>query len=287
MDLTDFATEVGVDDPVSVTGAATRGGPVAGVRVVRPPAGIEWIQADEMTVCCGAGTPVDELAAALDGVGQRVNLPDGGTVGGALAIGATGIRRLGHGSIRDTVLQARYVDAGGRVITAGGPTVKNVSGFDLCRLLVGSRGTLGFLGEVILRTRPRPRAEQWYVTEADPWELMATLYRPTSILWNGQTTHVLLEGHPSDLAVEAGRHGLMVVEGPPPLPTGARWSIPPSRIRGLTGEFVAEVGVGIVHGPVAPQPPAIDPAVARLHRAIKDRFDPTSRLNPGVAVIDR
>ena len=93
-------------------------------------------------------------------------LPPGGTVGGALAVGRCGIRRLGDGPVRDTLLQARYVSAAGEVVKAGGPTVKNVSGFDLCRLLVGSQGTLGFLGEVILRTRPRPAASQWFAAPA-------------------------------------------------------------------------------------------------------------------------
>ena len=153
-----------------MTGLGTRGGPVAGVRVVSPPAGIDWVQPAEMTVSCGAGTPVAELDAALAEHGQRVALPPGGTVGGALAVGRSGIRRLGDGPVRDAVLQARYVGADGAVVKAGGPTVKNVSGFDLCRLLVGSWGTLGFLGDVILRTRPRARCERWYTGALDPFE---------------------------------------------------------------------------------------------------------------------
>ena len=118
------------------------------------PVGIESIQAEEMTVSCGAGTPVAELDDALAAHGQCVAVPPTGTVGGALAVGQSGIRRLGYGPVRDVLLQTRYVSAAGEVVKAGGPTVKNVSGFDLCRLLVGSRGTLGFLGDVIMRTRP-------------------------------------------------------------------------------------------------------------------------------------
>ena len=104
---------------------------------------------------CGAGTTVAEVELALAAHGQRVAIPPGGTVGGALAVGRSSIRRLGDGPVRDAVLQVRYVSAAGEVVKAGGPTVKNVSGFDLCRLLVGSHGTLGFIGDVILRTRPR------------------------------------------------------------------------------------------------------------------------------------
>jgi len=157
-----FADEVGSVGEVTVAGLGTRGGAVPGVRAVAAPAGIEWVQADEMTVCCGAGTSVDELVAALATHGQTVALPAGGTVGGALASGASDVRRLGYGPVRDTLLQARYVSAAGEVVKAGGPTVKNVSGFDLCRLLVGSRGTLGFFGEVILRTRPLAQRSQWF-----------------------------------------------------------------------------------------------------------------------------
>ncbi len=89
---------------------------------------------------------------------------------------------------------------------AGGPTVKNVSGFDLCRLLVGARGTLGFIGDVILRTRPLPAHSQWFTAEADdPFPIFAALYRPTSVLWNGSRLWVLLEGHPADVAAQAAQ----------------------------------------------------------------------------------
>ena len=97
------------------------------------------------------------------------------------------------------MLQVRYVSAAGDVVKAGGPTVKNVSGFDLCRLLVGSRGTLGFLGDVILRTRPRARCERGTPAPSIPIEVLARLYRPTSVLWDGTTTWVLLEGDERDV----------------------------------------------------------------------------------------
>ena len=287
MDLNGFADEVGASGEVTITGAATRGGPVAGVRVVRPPTGIDWLRGDEMTVCCGAGTLVADLDEALAAVGQCVAIPPSGTVGGALAVGRSGLRRLGYGPIRDILLQARYVSAAGEVVKAGGPTVKNVSGFDLCRLLVGSYGTLGFLGEVILRTRPRARFEQWFVTTADPIETFRRLYRPTSVLWDGTTTWVLLEGHPDDVASSAAACALGEADGPPDLPTGGRWSISPSDVPAMRGTFVAEVGVGVVHH--ADPQPAVEAsaAVVELNRRIKHNFDPTGRLNPGVDVLAR
>jgi glycolate oxidase FAD binding subunit len=285
MDLTGFAADVGESGEVTITGASSRGGPVPGVRTVRAPTGIDWLRGDEMTACCGAGTLVAELDEALAAVGQCVAIPPSGTVGGALAVGHSGLRRLGHGPVRDTLLQARYVSAAGHVVKAGGPTVKNVSGFDLCRLLVGSYGTLGFLGEVILRTRPRARYEQWFETDTDPIETLARLYRPTSVLWDGTTTWVLLEGHPDDVTASATAAELRPTAGPPPLPTGGRWSIPPTQLTSLRGTFVAEVGVGVVHHAEPPPPVEVDASVRELNRRIKHNFDPTGRLNPGIDVL--
>ena len=284
MDLTAFADEVGASDPVSITGLGTRGGPVEGVRVVQPPAGIEWIQADEMTMRCGAGSPVAELDAALAEVGQCVPLPSAGTVGGALSVGHSGIRRLGYGPVRDVLLQTCYVSDRGEVVQAGGPTVKNVSGFDLCRLLVGARGTLGFLGDVILRTRPLPACSQWFTVAADdPYPVFTTLYRPTSVLWNGSALWVLLEGHPSDVAMQAAQAGLAECDGPPPLPSGSRRIVKPASLPELAGDFVAEVGVGVVHHAEPVEAPR-QSSPTKLARRIKAEFDPRGRLNPGVVV---
>ena len=285
--VTAFAEEVGDTGPVTVTGLGTRGGPVPGVRTVTAPNGIDWIQPAEMTICCGAGTAVADVDAALAEHGQCVALPTGGTIGGALAVGYSGIRRLGWGPARDTVLQTRYVSAAGQVVKAGGPTVKNVSGFDLCRLLVGSRGTLGFLADVILRTRPLPVGERWFTSERDPWELLAALYRPTSLLWDGHTTWVLLDGHADDIAAQVKSGGLSAADGPPDLPPH-RWSMPPSELRSLADEsaaFVAEIGAGVVHHSQPAPARAVDAPVRALHDRIKHEFDPTGRLNPGVDVL--
>lgn len=292
--LDELVAAVGTDADTAVTpvGWGTRGGGVEGVHTVSAPTGIDWIQADEMTVCCAAGTPVDELAAALAEVGQRCVLPPGGTVGGALANGISGVRQLGDGPLRDALLQARYVSAAGEVVTAGGPTVKNVSGFDLCRLLVGSCGTLGVLGEVVLRTRPLPRFSSWFVRSApDPDQLLSTVHRPTAMVWDGLSVRVLLEGHPRDVELTARANDLTPCAAPE-VPTAGHRLLRPADLvdvcAGLPpGRFLAELGVGVVHlddvgllGPPVP-PPA---AVLRLQERIKRAFDPSGRLSPGRSV---
>ncbi len=287
IDLASFAEAVGSEGPVTISGLGTRGGPVAGVRSVSAPAGIDWIQPDEMVMACGAGTAVQEVNAALAEHGQRVALPPSGTIGGALAVGHSDIRRLGDGPVRDVLLQARYVSAAGEVIKAGGPTVKNVSGFDLCRLLVGSLGTLGFVGDVILRTRPIAAHSQWFsAPAADPNVCFTRLYRPISVLWDGSTVWALLEGHAADVSEQAADAGLRTCEGPPALPTGSRRVLPPSDLASVTGTFVAEAGVGVVHHADPWVPPAGDPRAVQLEQALKHEFDPTGRLNPAFSSVD-
>ncbi len=258
--------------------------PAVVAREVTPPEGIVALEAADMTVRARAGTTVAELDDALAAVGQTVAMPPwaGATVGGVLAVGHSGLRQLGWGPVRDVLLEARVVSAEGRVVKAGGPTVKNVSGYDLCRLLVGSLGTLGLIGEVMLRTRPLPATERWLAGHADPFALVAQLHRPASVLWDGTTTWVLLDGHPSDVDAEAALTGLADVAGPPDLPPH-RWSLRPSELTMLAapGRFVAQVGVGVVHADLPAPPRPVDPHVADLHRRVKAAFDPTRRLNPG------
>ena len=284
-DLLDFAEAVGRDGAVAPVGGGTQWDATgAPGRVVRSPGGIVTYEPAEMTVRVRAGTTIAELAATLAEHGQMVPVdpaaPDRATVGGVLAEGASGLRRLRYGPVRDTLLEVRYISAEGRLIKAGGPVVKNVSGFDLCRLMVGSKGTLGVFAEVVLRARPIPQVSRWLMGRGDPRNVSDALHAPSSILWDGHTTWVLLEGHAADVTAQASVLGRSFVDvgGPPRLPPFRR-SIRPSAIRSLTGEFVAEVGVGTVHVPTAPV--ATEPDRVDLHKRIKTLFDPTNRLNPG------
>lgn len=291
--LAAFADEVGGEGPVAVAGGRTNwaigGGPAAGVRVVAAPAGVVEYEPAEMTVRVRAGTTVADLDAALAGWGQGVALPmvPGSTVGGALAVGHSRVTALRDGPVRDVLLEARYVSAEGRLVKAGGPTVKNVSGYDLCRLLVGSLGTLGLLAEVVLRTRPRPPCSRWLAGASDPGAVRSALYRPSAVLWDGRTTWVCLRGHEVDVDAEGALLddlGMDVVDGPPALPPHRHRVDPaavPELVESLPGGFVAEVGVGVVHASTPPPTPSVAEPVADLCRRVKAQFDPTGRLNPG------
>ncbi|MDA8062871.1 MAG: FAD-binding protein [Actinomycetota bacterium] len=294
-----FAREVGPDGPVAAVGARTRwtlgGTPTPGTRLVPVPGGVVEHRAEEMTVRVRAGTPVAELHSELAASGQRTSLPErGGTVGGALAVGESHLCALGRGPVRDAVLQVRYVSADGRVVTGGGPTVKNVSGYDLPRLLVGSLGTLGLIAEVVLRTQPVPAAGCWFRAEgADPWAARDLLYRPAAILWDGGSVWARLEGDPADVSDSRSaldRVGTWEeVAGPPVLPP-QRWSLRPRELRqgpvaGYGPNWVAEIGVGTVHASSMQPPRRVQAAVVELHRRLKEGFDPTGRLAPGRSVL--
>jgi glycolate oxidase FAD binding subunit len=116
--------------------------------------------ARDMTVTVQAGVTLARLRDVLAAENQRlpVDVPnaDRATLGGALAVNASGPRRLGCGTFRDYVLGVSFVNDQGQEVKAGGRVVKNVAGYDLCKLVIGSLGTLGVLTQVTLKVKPRP-----------------------------------------------------------------------------------------------------------------------------------
>jgi len=249
-----------VDPTGSGTHREVGGPPPTDGLAVRAPSGVLSYDPADLTVTVAAGTTVGELAAALAPHGQECALDpadDAATIGGTLAAGLSGLRRLRVGPIREQVLEVRFVTGDGRLVRGGGPTVKNVTGYDLPRLFVGSLGTLGVLTRVVLRCRPRPRSARWFRSTGAPDVVLERCLRPSSVLWDGTATRVLLEGHPGDIEAEGARAGLEPGRAPE-LPTGAhrgRISVPPGEVtavgRRLAARdgvaWIAEAGVGTIH----------------------------------------
>ncbi|HVG37636.1 MAG TPA: FAD-linked oxidase C-terminal domain-containing protein [Pyrinomonadaceae bacterium] len=135
------------------------------ISTVNLPAAIEHEPAD-LVASAGAGTTLaafnEELGRAnqwlpldspVDDEGQRP------TLGGIAATGLGGAQSFAYGLPRNHLIGMRFMLADGRVIKAGGRVVKNVAGYDLCKLLTGSYGTLGLITELIFKLRPRPASE--------------------------------------------------------------------------------------------------------------------------------
>jgi glycolate oxidase FAD binding subunit len=293
-ELEDLARAVAAAEVVAPLGAGTHadvGGalappPGAPVTEVRVAAGIVQYDPAELTVTVRAGTAVAELAAVLGAAGQECPLDPrdpAATVGGVLAAGLSGPRRLRLGPLRERVLEVRFVTAAGRLVKGGGPTVKNVTGYDVPRLMVGSLGTLGVLTQVTLRCQPRPPTRVWGVTDLDPAEVRRRVAAPSAVLWDGRCCRVLLEGHPDDVDDQLAAGALTRTEdGPgeaggaaahpqadpqgdprddsrtatwPSGPWRGRVSVPPAALAALGPaldgaggvRWLAEWGVGTVH----------------------------------------
>lgn len=136
--------------------------------------GVTEYTPEDLVVEAFAGTPLSDLEAVLRARGQTLGLsavaPMGTTLGGLVATGAASPHRLGHGTPRDRVLGLSVVLADGTRVRTGGKVVKNVAGYDLTRLFVGSLGTLGVIARAVVRVRPLPRRTALAIlrTEAGP-----------------------------------------------------------------------------------------------------------------------
>ncbi len=160
----------GAAGPLQVQGGGTRpiGVPVEGALLqTGGMSGIDLYEPGALTLVAKAGTPLAEVEAALDAEGQRlpfepmdhrVLLGSTGepTVGGMAAANVSGPRRIQAGACRDFMLGVRFVDGMGRVLKNGGRVMKNVTGYDLVKLMAGSYGTLGVMSEVSFKVLPKP-----------------------------------------------------------------------------------------------------------------------------------
>jgi len=123
-----------------------------------------------------AGVTLDAFNQRLDEGGQWLPLdpPDDGraTIGGVVATGVSGAQRCGYGQPRSFVIGMRVVLADGRTVKAGGRVVKNVAGYDLCKLFTGSFGTLGIICEMTFKLRPLPAKQVTLIAAGGPAYLL-------------------------------------------------------------------------------------------------------------------
>jgi glycolate oxidase FAD binding subunit len=131
--------------------------------------GIEAYVPSDFVLTAHAGTTLAEIDAATATHGQWCPLlpwgTDGGTIGATFATATTGPCARALGRPRDTALGLEFVDGTGAVVISGGRVVKNVAGFDLTRLVVGSFGSLGIITKVTVRLRARPPVDAtWCLT---------------------------------------------------------------------------------------------------------------------------
>jgi glycolate oxidase FAD binding subunit len=153
---------------------------------LRPYRGIVDYEPSELVITARCGTPLSEIEAALADRGQFLAFepPAFGadpTIGGVIAAGLSGPRRIYAGAARDFVLGATLLDAHGDILRFGGQVMKNVAGFDVSRLLCGSLGILGIITEVSLKVLPRPRAEETLRLEMPAKQAVEAFNR-----WSGQ-----------------------------------------------------------------------------------------------------
>jgi len=160
----------GADGSLALRGGGTRGFDVAGaVLSTRELSGVELYEPGAMTLVARAGTPVADIEVLLAEQGQRLafepmdhrgllGTTGAPTIGGVFAANVSGPRRISVGAARDFLLGVRFVDGAGHVIKNGGRVMKNVTGYDLVKLMAGAHGTLGVLSEVSLKVLPVPEA---------------------------------------------------------------------------------------------------------------------------------
>ncbi|WP_372604197.1 FAD-binding protein [Actibacterium sp.] len=272
--------------PLRIRGGGTRAIGQAGPGAVLSVAelrGIELYEPGALTLVARAGTPLAEIEAVLAAEGQRLpfepmdhrallGTEGAPTIGGVVASNASGPRRIQAGACRDSLIGVRFVDGSGAVIRNGGRVMKNVTGYDLVKLMAGSWGTLGVLSEVSFKLLPAPEAAACVLIEGlsdaravaalsaalgSPFEVSGAAHVPVG-LDGAPVTMIRIEGFADAVAYRAGRlqallarFGDSVVETDPErVAAGWSWIRDVEGFAGLSGD-VWRVSVKPSDGPAA------------------------------------
>ena len=276
----------------------------------------------EMLAVVEAGMRCGDLSQLLAEHGQEwaVDADPESTVGGVVAAGVSSARRTRVGHVRDTVVEMELATGDGRLIHSGARTVKNVTGYDVHRLLTGSLGTLGVITQVALKIRPLPEAARTLVVDgpglATADALLEVVPSAAAVIASPGGARVRLEGWSGEVEAMERAVGDAAVEPDGPfrvdLPAGTtvvEAAVPPSRLPEMidgSAEWRAVAGAGIAWIGVADDEELADvrrraaelggiaPAIrgpgglgaarvpaADVHTALKRAFDPAGILAPG------
>ena len=191
--------------------------------------GIVEYEPNELVIVVRCGTRIADVEKTMADAGQMLafeppHFGENATIGGMLASGLSGPRRPYAGALRDLVLGCKVLDGKGDHLSFGGKVMKNVAGFDVSRLLAGSRGTLGVITEAAFKCLPLPKAQQTRVFELDEQIVIERMNRwyaeanpITATTWVGGKLYVRLAG--AEPAVKSAASNL----GGEPLANDADW----------------------------------------------------------------
>jgi glycolate oxidase FAD binding subunit len=207
-----------VEEASAFLTAATREGRRVRIGEDLTTAGLDRLlehEAGDLTATVEAGIRLSALNARLAESGQRLSLdpPGDPTIGAIVAANLSGPLRHRFGTIRDLILGVTVVLADGTVANAGGKVVKNVAGYDLGKLLCGSRGTLGLIARVSLRLHPLPKTHATHLGEGDLAALRASQLVPSAVDANGRLA-LLFEGSARGVEAQLATAALLFGGGP-------------------------------------------------------------------------